>query len=55
DNNYKLPHMRKDVYIETQLEYNVDCDQASFENALIQLDYRLGEEAYMEDQMNSFE
>ncbi|KAF0743340.1 hypothetical protein Ae201684_001817 [Aphanomyces euteiches] len=55
DNNYKLPHMRKDVCIENLLEYNVECDQASFENALIQLDYRLGEEAYMEGQMNSFE
>ncbi|KAH9109621.1 hypothetical protein AeMF1_015339 [Aphanomyces euteiches] len=55
DNNYKLPHMRKDVCIENLPEYNVECDQASFENALIQLDYRLGEEAYMEGQMNSFE
>ncbi|KAF0726999.1 hypothetical protein Ae201684P_015801 [Aphanomyces euteiches] len=55
DNNYKLPHMRKDVCIENLLEYNVECDQASFENTLIQLDYLLGEEANMEGQMNSFE
>jgi len=54
-NNYKLPHMHKDASIDDLLSYNVECDAVCYTSALVRLDQRLGEEARMEDQLNSSE
>jgi len=52
-NNYKLPHMHKDATIDDLMSYNVECDADCYTSALVRLDHRLGEEARMEEELNS--
>jgi hypothetical protein len=54
-NNYKLPHLGKDASIDSLMTYNVECDASSCTSALALLEQRLGEEARLEEQLNSSE
>ncbi|ETV78111.1 hypothetical protein H257_08316 [Aphanomyces astaci] len=55
NNEYKLPHMKKDASIANHSSFHVECDATSYESALMHLNNRLAEEVNFEAMVNSQE
>ncbi|KAF0705951.1 hypothetical protein AaE_014312, partial [Aphanomyces astaci] len=54
-NDYKLPHMNKDTTIKNLSSFTVECNSTTYEDALVHLSCRLGEEIHLEGLVNSLE
>ena len=55
NNDYKLPHMKKDKTINNLSLFNVECNSSTYEDALVHVTSRVGDECHLESLMNSLE